>query len=75
MDGRIAPYPDAVRHAKREVALGEVHWNERLRERNVDTVIVAKDRLLAGLVGLSPGWRAVASDGAAALYERRVTPR
>jgi hypothetical protein len=75
MDGRIAPYPDAVRDAKRDVALGDVHWNERLRERNVDTLIVAKGRLLSGLVELSPGWRVAASDGTAVLYDRRADPR
>jgi len=75
MDGRIAPYPDAVREAKRDVAFGDVHWKERLSERNVDTVIVAKGRLLSGLVGLSPRWRVVASDGTALLYERGAAPR
>jgi hypothetical protein len=75
MDGRVAAYPPDVRSAKADIVSVKATWRKVLNERRVDAMLVAKDHALAGLLALSPEWRAVDADDSAVLYERTAVAR
>jgi MFS family permease len=70
MDGRVGAYPQSVRDA--QVAFVHLHgpWRRTLATYRIDAVLARKNRGLSMLMALTPGWKAVASDDLAVLYER-----
>jgi hypothetical protein len=75
MDGRVAAYPEATRARKRDIGNLKPQWHKQLADDGVDAIVAAEDRAFSGLVALSPGWHAVASDDGTVLYERAVAAR
>jgi MFS family permease len=75
MDGRVGAYPQRVRDAQLELVRLAAHWRRTLDADRIDALLTRKDRPLSMLISLSPGWRAVASDDVAVLYERKFVVR
>jgi hypothetical protein len=75
MDGRVAAYPEATRDRKRDIGNLKPQWRKRLADDGVDAIVAAGDRAFSGLVALSPGWYAAATDDGTVLYERTGTAR
>jgi hypothetical protein len=70
MDGRVGAYPPSVRQAQLNVVHMREGWRRTLATYRIDAILARKDRAFSTLVALTPGWKAVASDELAVLYER-----
>jgi hypothetical protein len=75
MDGRVAAYPTKIWDAERDIRTLKPHWRKQLDDFRVDTLLTQKDRALATLIAMGGGWREVASDESAVLYERSAARR
>jgi hypothetical protein len=74
LDGRIAPYGDAARTTQRTVATVARGWERELAASGTTAVLASNDSALATLLGLSTGWRDVARDDRATLFEKGGRP-
>jgi len=75
MDGRVAAYPNTIWDAEHDTRTLKPHWRKRLDDFRVDTLLLQKDRAFATIIAMSGGWREVAGDASAVLYERRAVRR
>jgi hypothetical protein len=73
MDGRVAAYPEATRARKRDIGNLKAQWRKQLADDGVDAIVAAEDRAFSGLLALSSGWHATASEDGTVLYERTAT--
>jgi hypothetical protein len=73
-DGRSDFYGERLGREFLEIHNGSWRWRELLLKHRIDVVLASPQWALASLLKLDPGWRLLADDGRAVLFQRAGAP-